>query len=34
VQSLFNVPPIVPAVVIGALFLVIVKVLPTQVRRS
>lgn len=34
VHSLLNVPPIVPAIVIGALFLVIVKVLPTQVKRA
>ncbi len=34
VYSLLNVPPIVPAVVIGVLFLGIVKVLPTQVKRA
>jgi uncharacterized membrane protein YedE/YeeE len=34
VQSLLHVPPIIPALVIGVLFLVIVKVLPTQVKRA
>lgn len=34
VQDLLHVPAIVPALVIGTLFLVVVKVLPTQVKRA
>ena len=34
VQDLVNLPAIVPALVIGALFLVVVKVLPTQVKQA
>ncbi len=34
VQDLLHVPAIVPALVIGTLFLVVVKVLPTQVTRA
>lgn len=34
VQDLVHLPAIVPALVIGTLFLVLVKVLPTQVKRA
>lgn len=34
VQDVLHVPAIVPALVIGTLFLVVVKVLPTQVKRA
>lgn len=34
VQDLVNLPAIVPALVIGALFLVVVKVLPTYVKQA
>lgn len=34
VQDLVHLPAIVPALVIGTLFLVVVKVLPTQVKRA
>lgn len=34
VQDALGVPAIVPALVIGALFLVVVKVLPTQVKQA
>lgn len=34
VQDLLHVPAIVPALVIGTLFLVVVKLLPTQVKRA
>ncbi len=34
VQDLLHVPAIVPALVIGTLFLVVVKLLPTQVTRA
>lgn len=34
VQDLLHVPAIVPALAIGVLFLVVVKLLPTQVKRA
>jgi uncharacterized membrane protein YedE/YeeE len=34
VQDLVHLPAIVPALVIGTMFLVVVKVLPTQVKRA
>jgi len=34
VQSTLGLPAIVPALVIGALFLVVVKVLPTQIKKA
>lgn len=34
VHSLLDVSPIIPAIAIGVLFLVIVRVLPTQVKRA
>jgi uncharacterized membrane protein YedE/YeeE len=34
VQSALHLPAIVPALVIGALFLVVVKVLPTQIKKA
>ncbi len=34
VQDLLHVPAIVPALVIGVLFLVVVKLLPTQVKQA
>ncbi len=34
VQSALDIPAIVPALVIGTLFLVVVKVLPTQVKQA
>jgi uncharacterized membrane protein YedE/YeeE len=34
VQDLLHVPAIVPALVIGTLFLVVVKVLPTQIKKA
>lgn len=34
VQGALGVPAIVPALIIGALFLVVVKVLPTQIKKA
>jgi uncharacterized protein len=34
VQSALDIPAIVPALVIGILFLVVVKVLPTQIKKA
>ena len=34
VQSALDIPAIVPALIIGTLFLVVVKVLPTQIKKA